>query len=219
MNSQSSPSTAAHISLPSHGVDWRFLLPLREHTRMLVIHPSDADYDRSFQEFGIPFETVSFDNFNTDRSPLQFESGSFDIVAAPLGFGGDNRAGRQSQLGKNLLAVRSLIRAGGMFLLGFSNRWDIRRKGREFPNSSTTWRISRSLERAGFDGMRFYGTFPEPLTPEYIFPLNSQSLAFVLNYRYQHKLPGYFLKLTRTPAVNMLLGFVPFYYAVASVEA
>ena len=179
---------------------------------MLVIHSEDADYDRSFRDLGIPFDAVSSDTFTADRSPLQFESGSFDIVSAPLGFG------RQGQLAQTLLSVRSLIRAGGTLLLGFSNRWDIRRKGGEFSHSSTIREMSHILQQAGFGAVRYYGAFPEPLTPEYIFPLNAQSLMFALNHRYQHKLPGYFLKLTRTPATKALLNFLPFFYVVAWVD-
>ena len=72
---------------------------------MLVIHSEDADYDRSFRDLGIPFDAVSSDTFTADRSPLQFESGSFDIVSAPLGFGRQDRSGRQSQLAQTLLSV------------------------------------------------------------------------------------------------------------------
>ena len=185
---------------------------------MLVIHSEDSDYDRSFHDLGIAFDAVSSDTFTADRSPLQFESGSFDIVSAPLGFGRQDRSGRQSQLAQNLLSVHSLIRAGGALLLGFSNRWDIRRKGGEFSHSSTIREMSHILQQAGFGAVRYYGAFPEPLTPEYIFPLNAQSLMFALNHRYQHKLPGYFLKLTRTPATKALLNFLPFFYVVARVD-
>ena len=63
-----------------------------------------------------------------------------------------------------------------------------------------------------------YGAVPEPMAPEYIFPLDAQSLGFVLNHRYQHKIPDLFLKLTKISAKNVLLHFLPFYYFVGWVR-
>jgi hypothetical protein len=116
-----------------------------------------------------------------------------------------------------LRSARRLIRPGGTFLLGFSNRWNIRRKRRESSYTSTTFEMSRVLPELGYEKENYYGALPEPLAPEYIFPLNALSLGFVLNHRYQHRLPSYFLKLTKTPAIHSMLNFLPFFYAVARV--
>ncbi len=203
------------ISLPSHSVDWRFLLPIYEKPGMLVICGEQNDYDRSFRELGISVMTVPFDKL--DATALPFAPQSFDIVAAPLGVSRINNQGGRSGFVESLRSVRRLIRPGGALLLGFSNRWDIRRKSRESSYASTTWEMSHLLQELGYETKRYYGAVPEPLAPEYIFPLDALSLGFVLNHRYQHKLPDYFLKLTKTPAVNALLNFIPFFYVVAGV--
>ncbi|MDP1713484.1 MAG: hypothetical protein Q8L41_01955 [Anaerolineales bacterium] len=219
MDSEKLAAPMNETSLPSHSVDWRFLLPIYEKTKMLVICYEQNDYDRSFQELGIPIETMSFDKLEaTDNrySPL-FELESFDVVAAPHGLNRISSMGERSGLAESLRSARRLIRPGGAFLLGFSNRWDIRRKRQESSYVSTTSEMSRLLSGLGYETKFYYGAVPERVSPEYIFPLDAQSLGFVLNHRYQHKLPHYFLKLTKTALVNPLLNFLPFYYVVAGV--
>ena len=71
------------------------------------------------------------------------------------------------------------------------------------------------LSNLGFQAIQFYGAIAKPLAPEYIIPLRAQSLGFVLNHRYRHKLPKLSLTLAGTPAAGWLLGFLPFYYVVA----
>lgn len=215
MNSSKFAAPLNEISPPSHGVDWRFLLPNYENPRMLVICGEQNDYDRSFRELGISIVTVPFNKLEVTALP--FEPQSFDIVAAPLGLNRINSMGGRSDFVEKLKSVRRLIRPGGAFLLGFSNRWDIRRKRQESSYISTTWEMSRLLLRSGYETKCYYGAVPERVSPEYIFPLDAQSLGFVLNHRYQHKLPDYFLKLTKTPLVNPLLNFLPFFYVVAGV--
>ncbi len=215
MDSRKFVTPLNEISLPTHSVDWRFLLPTYEKPNILVICYEQNDYDRSFQELEIPIKTISFDKLEETKLPFELES--FDIVAAPLGLNRNNTQGGRSGFIESLKLIRRLILPGGTFLFGFSNRWDIRQRRLKSSHVSTIREISRHLLKLRYEAPIYYGAIPEPLTPEYIFPLDAQSLGFVLNHRYQHKLPGYFLKLTKTPAVNVMLNFLPFYYAVAEV--
>lgn len=213
MDSIKSAAILNETSLPSHGVDWRFLLPIYETPKMLVICGEQNDYARSFHELGISVTTAPFDKLEV--AALSFESENFDIVAAPLGLNRISNRGGRSGFAESLRSARRLIRPGGTFLLGFSNRWDILRRRSESSCVSTIREMSRLLSGLGYETKYYYGAIPEPVAPEYIFPLEARSLGFVLNHRYQHKLPGFFLKLTKTPAVNLMLNFLPFFYAVA----
>lgn len=177
---------------------------------MLVICDPQSDYDRSFRELEIPAEFATHDQL----LDFPFAPASFNVVAAPMGlFGASHRAERTEWIKRGEMLQR-WIRPGGALLIGFSNRWDPRRKVQSVP-TSTVWEIARMFGNLGFHAIQFYGAIPEPLAPEYIIPLHAQALGFVLNHRYRHKLPRPFLALAGTPAANWLLGFLPFYYVVA----
>lgn len=220
MNPEELATPVNETSLPAYSVDWRFLLPVHKKARMLVICGAQNDFDRSFQELGIPIETMSFDKLDL-RHGMQsspYEPQSFDVVAAPLGLNSTRRQGGRSELAQRLKWARTLIRPGGAILFGFSNRWDIRCRDQASSDASTIFEISRLLSGLGIETKCLYGAVPEPMAPEYIFPLDAQSLGFVLNHRYQHKFPGMFLNLTKTSAMNILLHFLPFYYLVGWVR-
>lgn len=200
-------------AIPSYSVDWRFLLPFVPDVHTLVVHGEQSDYERTFQELGIPVVVASAGELHALA-----ESGSlFDTVAAPVGFGRDgNRIGRDEWLG-DCRAARRLIRSGGRLLIGFSNRWDVRSRIWTGQKSSV-WEMCKVLSTLGFHSIRYFGALPELLAPEFIFPLKSQLLGFVLDQRYRHKLPKFAFFLTQTFVARFLLNFLPFYYVVASFE-
>jgi len=207
---------ALHLqsSLPNHGVDWRFLLPIDDvNMKVLVIHNTPSEYEYSLNKLGIHAEYLSFGQLTDSQIPHE----NFDIVIAPLGIcGADSRVG-QNDLVKYGKTVYRLIRSGGMFLIGFSNLLDPRQKKRT-ATSMSVWGMRRALRKVGFHSSQFYGALPEPFAPEYIFPLRAHLLSFVLHQRYQHKLPKLFFMLARTSVALLLLNFLPFYYVVARVK-
>jgi len=176
---------------------------------MLVIRDEQCDYERSFQVLEIPATFASAG----DLRAMADSDARFDAVAAPVGFGGNKpRVGRSEWLDR-CRAARRLIQPEGVLLVGFSNRWDVRRKIRS--QASSVGEMRSILLELGFRSIRFFGAVPEPLAPEYIFPLQPRSLGFVLDQRYRHKLPQLVLSLAHTRAAHFLLNFMPFYYAVA----
>lgn len=208
--------TALHLQsfIPSHSVDWRFLLPIDDtNIKVLVIHDSTSEYEYSLNKLDIHVEYLSFDQL-TDS---QIARENFDVVVAPLGICGVDSRVRQNSLIKHGKTVYRLIRSGGVFLIGFSNFWDLRRKIHTVPTMSV-WGMRRTLRKVGFHSSQFYGALPEPFAPEYIFPLRAHHLSFVLHQRYQHKLPKLFFILARTSVAFVLLNFLPFYYVVARVK-
>lgn len=196
-------------TIPTYSVDWRFLLPLDEHTRVLVVCNQPADYDRSFFELGMTAELITSNQVNK-------VSGTFGVIAAPLGFEDNNFRIEKDRWADRYQTLLQLLHPGGSFLVGLSNRWSIRKRTQLLPSSSI-FETRRILRMLGIDSFRFFGVLPEPLAPEFIFPLSGHALSFALNHRYQHKLPQTILLLAKTSAASLLLNFLPFYYVVAQV--
>jgi len=197
-------------AIPDYSVDWRFLLPIDEHTRLLIISDEHVDYDHSIHELGMSADVIP---------PNQIDkiSGTFGVIAAPLGFISNNFEVKKDQWIAGYQSLLRLLCPGGTFLVGMSNRWGFRKKTQILPPSSI-FETQRALSRIGIKSIRFFGLLPEPRAPEYIFPLSGHALSFVLNHRYQHKIPRAILLLAKTPSANLILNFLPFYYVIAQVD-
>jgi hypothetical protein len=159
--------------------------------QILLIERGDSDFTRSFRELKIPVQTVS----NLTDLPTR---GDFDLIAAPLGL--DTPA--------SLSTVRGLLRPGGSLLFGFT------RQETSLPT------ITRSLHELGFRSIQFFAAIPDLISPEYIMPLDAQALSFMLEHRYEHKLPQLALQAVRGGILSPFMGVVrhllPNFFAIAS---
>lgn len=199
------------------GADWRFLLPIDRHSRLLVIQDARDESCRwSLRELDMPL-TVWRPRALAQAAAAN-ASAEFDVIAAPLGLRTDASSGERMPSIEAHRTVRRLLRPNGAFLIGFSNRWGLRRAGRHVAMPSSPREMTALLRAQGYAAIALFGAVPDACEPEYIFPLHPQSLSFVMRHRYRHHLPGYLL--SRRPVLSdALLRFLPAYYAVARLDA
>ena len=143
--------------LPDFCVDWRFLLPLRRGTRLLVA----GDKEQNFAPFfsGLDVLVVSYlprggslsglaagsNIVIFDPSHPPFAARSFDILALPFGLPeGFNGGGKRPGV---LAVFRELLGPRGRLLVGAANRWSLWRRSAArlaSANSSTKTTAGRS---------------------------------------------------------------------------
>ena len=215
-------------TLPEFGMDWRFLLPVIEGRRVLVIGGEHDDFSSLFVQLGaseVTFLPAVVENPSANGeqgkhdtmsglSARSFPPSSFDIVAVPFGF----CSGKSNF--NFYRVVRLLIRPGGTFLIGFSNIFFGRRRlSSIFNNSSTPWRIIRELRQVGYSRVDVYGAMPNLDAPEYILPLKPQLLGFTLQHRYRYKFSKSLLYvLSRRVTASVISNFLSYYFAVAKFD-
>lgn len=220
-------------SLPESSADWRFLLPITQNSRVLIIGGEQDDFTELFGKIGISeiiwlcgsLPAGGENHKNNGQSEFDavesltaqsFPPISFDIIAIPFGFPG-----------RKLLddvdvyqIVRSLLRPGGTMLIGFSNRFGLFR--RRFQSNfyySTPCRMIRNLRLAGYSQIDIFGAMQNLETPEYIFPLKTHLLSFTLQDRYRYKLPASLLYfLSNKPVVSILLYLLSYYFVIAKSD-
>jgi hypothetical protein len=221
--------------LPSSSTDWRLLLPLKEKTKLLVITNKNDDYGQYFLPFGI--ETYTLDSLRSDQlqddvkhsprnpetgittakhSELPFSQAVYDVIAMPFGFlEGIPMANKPKRL-EQLKAIRHLIRPGGSLLIGFSNLWGHLLKLNYRNDLSTPQTIVNLLLRANYDSIKLFAAIPNPIIPEYIFPISPQTTSFFLKHRYKRKLPKSLINfITQPKTASLFSNLLSSYYAVA----
>lgn len=140
--------------------DWRFLLPVQNLQRALLIEGDDCDCRRILLDLGLPLQTVaSWDDLPADEA--------FDWIAAPQGIAPSRFA--------SLSTLRGILRPGGSILLGA--RGAAKRRS-----------LTRALRASGYGAARQFAASPNENAPEYIFSPSPRSFAFFLSHRYAHKL-------------------------------
>jgi hypothetical protein len=189
--------------LPGFSVDWRFLLPVRPGARMLVLAEAGADFAQYFSGLELTVVTARPGEAGDLRD-------RYDIVAIPLGI-------KSSHLQPSLAR---LLKPGGLLLIGFRNRWGVRKRSSPRTGAFTRRGLQRALERAGFREMAVYGAVPDLAKPEYILPLRKQALSFFLHHRYPGRRAAALLRLTSLPFFFALLSrTLPCYFMLASGAA
>ncbi len=205
-------------SLPNSSADWRFLLPITESSRVLIIGGEHDDFTELFGKMGVSAVTwlrglLPADSENNNKNSGQSK---FDIVAIPFGFRSDKLT---HEVDVHQM-IRQLMRPGGTILIGFSNRLGLFRRGFQ-SNSyySTPWRMIHKLRLAGYSQIDLYGAMPNLETPEYIFPLRTQLLSFTLQHRYRYKLPArLFHFFSSKPVVFIFLYLLSYYFVIAKSD-
>ncbi len=192
-----------------HSADWRFLLPISANSACLLLGRGLGDVAQLFAQLGFPTHLADFEELRRE-TPLLLTN--FDFALLPLGFAG-NTLNKEVE---TLVEIAKMLRPGGRILLGFSNRYNIYPARSAATSPAAPARIRKALTAAGYAEAVFYAALPNLELAEYIFPLNRQAAAFVLDRRYQHKTPfgpqGWKALLGIAP---LLLDLFPAYFATA----
>ncbi|MCZ2123474.1 MAG: hypothetical protein LC108_14545 [Anaerolineales bacterium] len=192
-----------------HSADWRFLLPISANSACLLLGRGLGDVAQLFAQLGFPTHLADFEELRRE-TPLLLTN--FDFALLPLGFVG-NTLNKEVE---TLAEIAKMLRPGGRILLGFSNRYNIYPARSAATSPAAPARIRKALTAAGYAEAVFYAALPNLELAEYIFPLNRQAAAFVLDRRYQHKTPfgpqGWKALLGIAP---LLLDLFPAYFATA----
>lgn len=184
-----------------YSLDWRFFLPVSANSKILYIGEAGDEVRQFFRRLNIN-EVSSIEK----NSLAEVESlSTFDLISIPYDF--LNSSGYPK--------LRDLIRPDGFLLIGFSNRF----RSKDV-NATFLFQIRSILKKAGFSPLKYYGILPDQYIPEYIFPLTSQAIGFVLRHRYQYRLPRWVLQLiSSTLSALLLSNFLPAYYVLAKADS
>lgn len=217
----------SEAKLPSFSVDWRFLLPLRKGTRLLVL----GDSGQSFAPFfpGLQVLVVSLltaaglvdsssdarlNGVVFDPALPPFAPASFDIIAIPFGFTG----GLTSLLASPGMhpVVDLLLKPAGTILVGAANSLSLQPMSASSSHTVSRTELQRLLQDAGFHVSRLYGVFPNLYQPAYILPLQKQSITFFLRHRYSGRRLRRLAALLSLPfSLSIFSRLVPGYFLVA----
>lgn len=202
----------ANTPLLEHSADWRFLLPISTDSKCLLLGRGLDDVAQLFARLGFPTHLADFEELRRE-TPLPLTN--FDFAFLPLGFASDT-LNKEVEM---LTEIAKTLRPGGRILLGFSNRYNIYPARSAAISRAAPARIRKALTAAGYAEAVFYAALPNLELAEYIFPLNRQAAAFVLDRRYQHKIPfgprGWKALLGIAP---LLFDLFPAYFATAALR-
>jgi hypothetical protein len=206
-----------HSSKPQvfrYSLDWRFLLPIADVSRVYVLFEGDADFSRTLERVGIPVSNqLSFSDFG------QHNDGRIQSLALPFGLSLRQVGAKPNQEEEFYSYCRSLIGPGGNLLVGFDNILRLQADPASKYCSSTPARMVQQLNRAGFQSIKMFGVLSNLRIPEYIFDLDSRTIQFALESRLRRKpaLLHALRALAATIGLVRISKFLPSYFAVATV--
>ena len=202
---QSSPPRVFNYSL-----DWRFLLPMADVSKIRVVLEEDADFSQTLERVGIPVSNqISFSDVKQNSRE--------DTESLVLPFGLPVRwvsAQSKDQI-EFYRSIQNFICPSGHFLIGFENRWNSRSNTKYHPSAPR--RVVRQLTQAGFRSIKIFGAMPNLRIPEHIFDLEDQALYFAIVHRFRRKagLLRVIQIVSQTIGLSGLFGFLPCYFVVA----
>lgn len=167
-----------------HSLDWRFLLPLGEGSRLLVLSIRNAGLSAALERAGISGARWREDDLEIPHS-VDAEGANLDALALPFGL---PRTGRAAHAADRILFyqdVRTRLRPDGYLLVGFENRWRDP-FGRHTKYYSSTPAIVRDeLQRAGFSRVGCFAVSPDLDVPDYVLQLQQPALNFAVGHRFR----------------------------------
>ncbi len=224
--------TASH---PRYSPDWRFLPGLPGEGKTLIIAKGQENFTASSSVvYNPPADQKQRRNQSaqfTDPSVLlqedlqktSFPPDSFDLVALPYGFPGEQTGAGQKLRFEYCCAAYRLTKPGGALYMGFANRWSFKRIYKEhflYNSRLSPRRISRLLRSAGYTSVTFYGAIPDHNIPRYIFPLKTNTVGFVVQRHYGRKLPGFLASFLSKHFIALAFQYLlPSYLVVAKTRA
>ena len=206
-----------HRSQPrvfNYSLDWRFLLPLSNADKIFVFLEDDSDFGQTLEQIGIPVSNqLSFLNIEQKEKK---DSASFVLpFGLPVRWVGREQA---DQI-EFFRSMRKLMDDNGNLLVGFDNSWNDRSNSQTRYHSSTPRRLVSQLQKAGFKTIKVFGVISNLSIPDYIFDLNTQPVHFALQHRLKKKpiLLNLLQLLSHTIGLSSVSGFLPCYFAVATI--
>lgn len=200
MNSTSQFSDAKAFR---YSLDWRFFVPVSETSKILYIGEGGEEVQGFFQRLKI-YDISYLDASAVEDIHLYSAlSSTFDVVSIPYNF-----------VYHHLFReIKKILKPKGRLLLGIPNHYRSSDK-----NVMPAFKLKPLLLKAGFSKVQYYGAFSDEYAPQYIFPLNSHTLKFVMYHRYESRIPSWVLRFLSLPPLTFLLSyFIPAYYIVAQV--
>jgi hypothetical protein len=197
-----------------HSLDWRFLLPLTDPKKIVILLEEDQDFSQALEQVGIgDSQQLSFSelkqNANTDAHS----------IVLPFGIPLKWVTAKPEDQVEFYSSVRRLISSEGCLLVGFNNIWNLRANSQKKYYPATPQRFVTQLKQAGFRSVTLFGAMPNLAIPEYIFELESRTIQFALQNRFRRK-PA-ILRALRVLSVALgsrrISNFLPCYFAVATV--
>ncbi|HXD09842.1 MAG TPA: hypothetical protein VN653_07260 [Anaerolineales bacterium] len=195
-----------------HSVDWRFLLPFSQDETVLFVGDQSNYLKKVFEDMGFPAAAWPSTISLPDVSSLRLSQSTFHIVAMPYGMAADTPLGKTDAT-SIYGAVRAFLKPGGVLLLGFNNVF--RGNDTKIPAASRG-QIRKTLRRAGYLAINFYGVYPNVMIPEYIIPLELFPFLFAMDFHLRSRLPGSLLGILSNRLVfTGISNLLPAYFAVA----
>lgn len=196
-----------------YSLDWRFLLPIADPGKFLIVFEDNSDFSQTLEQAGIP--PANQLTFSALGKKVEQKAQS---IVLPFGLPLDGLGARQADQIKFFHSLRQEIEPGGCLLLGFKNAWSYRSHAQSEYCSSTPRRVANQLKQAGFKSSRFFGAFPNLDIPEYIFELNAGTLRFALDHRFRRKpvLWQALQVLSRAVGWNSISTLLPYYFVIAA---
>ena len=198
----------------NYSLDWRFLLPIEDVTKVLVAFEDDPDFSQTLEHIGITVSNqLAFSDIQKKKKNNAY---SFVLpFGLPMGWVGAQDA---AQI-EFYHTIRSWIDQRGCVLVGFNNAWNFRSGARFKYHSSTPRRVVDQLHKAGFASVKLVGAIPNLRIPEYTFDLDSPAMLFALRHRYKRK-PTVLTSLqviVRIIGLAPISNLLPCYFALATV--
>jgi len=205
------PELPSRIPPATRSADWRFLLPLPDKGNVVLVGDNLGDAAYHFKQFNISLTLLDSTYGLADLA--EAVSSPTDVFAVPYGIPLNSPMSDLGGLDYN--ALRQLIRPGGVLLVGFSNVYYKQRTG---ILSARPRYIQTLLRQARYSAIDLYGAYPDLITPEYIFPLKTSILSYVLHFHWQNKLPEMFLRILSAPLIVAgMANIFRYYFLVARV--
>ncbi len=233
-------STNSHMEADEaslqYGFDWRFLPDLPSDGKLLIIVDSSESH-ASPSDSLIPQTRPNGDSKKYAKNPYCHWQGctlyqhaeflqnstsqeQFDIVAIPHGISDDRE--KKGRLTRTRAKHSAFINPEliGFLCMGFANSLNMHRLWRKSTQKEVSfppWTISRVLKNSGYKSVSLYGAIPDHKISRYIFPLQINTVRFVVLQHYGTKapvllspfIPSYFIAF-------MYRYLLPSYWIVAS---
>ena len=200
----------------SYAVDWRFLLPIEIGSKILVVGNGAIEAALVFRKIGLQVDVCNYIDLVGQGETLSFiqthPNSVYDIIIIP-----DSSGFVVAQFVSFFQSIDKLLKKNGKILVGFLNSLYPSRQKKNKKFTSTIHMIRKSL--INFNQIKTFGCFPDLIIPEYIFPMDSASVKFVLKHRYRYRFPKLLLSFITTPLLlPLLVHFLPVYYILAVSE-
>jgi hypothetical protein len=197
-----------------HSVDWRFLLPFSQDETVLFVGDRSHDLQKVFEDLGFPAAAWQSTDSLTEVSSPKLSEATYNIVAIPYGMASDRPLGK-TEGSATCGALRAFLKPGGLLFLGFNNVFH--RNETKIPSASPG-QIRKTLRRAGFRTIDFYGIYPNLMIPEYIIPLKFFPFLFAMDFHLRSRLPDTLKRILSNRLVfTGISNILPAYFAIAKL--